>query len=301
MTTELAPAPTVRDKAQAVLYGGEEYGEGYILPPEAWPDVSHFITEDDAPVDNIFSEKQQHLLTEPLMSSWAGPGAGRSFVAFANVGLFYGLHQPVVVPDVMLSLDVALPDDIWSISHRSYMVWEYGKPPDVVIEIVSNQKGGEDGHKLLDYAKMGVDYYVIFDPMEHLDRGALGAYGIQNGIYVPLERAWFPQIGLGLKLWTGNYERREDTWLRWCDEHGVVITTGKERAEKAEQRAEQERTEKERALLIAEQERTEKERALHEKQELARITACNLLPLLNDEQISSHATGLSLDEVRSLR
>ncbi len=33
--------------------------------PES-PDVSHLITEDDTPVDNLFSEKQQRLLTRPL-------------------------------------------------------------------------------------------------------------------------------------------------------------------------------------------------------------------------------------------
>jgi hypothetical protein len=55
------------------------------------PDVSHLITEDDTPVDNIFSEKQQRLLTSPLYDGWIGPGNERKFVAFANVGLFYAL------------------------------------------------------------------------------------------------------------------------------------------------------------------------------------------------------------------
>ena len=43
------------------------------LPPELHPDVEHLVTEDDTPVDNVFSEKQQRLLTEPLYSSpgWA--------------------------------------------------------------------------------------------------------------------------------------------------------------------------------------------------------------------------------------
>jgi len=37
------------------------------LPPELWPEVEHLVTEDDTPVDNIFSEKQQRLLTESLL------------------------------------------------------------------------------------------------------------------------------------------------------------------------------------------------------------------------------------------
>ena len=58
------------------------------------PDIRHIVTEDDRPVDNIFSEKQQRLLTESLYSSWDGPGEGRPFLALANVGLFYAVHRP---------------------------------------------------------------------------------------------------------------------------------------------------------------------------------------------------------------
>ncbi len=31
------------------------------------------VREEGAPLENLFSEKQQRLLTEPLYSSWAGP------------------------------------------------------------------------------------------------------------------------------------------------------------------------------------------------------------------------------------
>ena len=45
------------------------------------PDISGIITEDDEPVDNIFSEKQQRLLTESLNSSWR---PGRDFARCAR-------------------------------------------------------------------------------------------------------------------------------------------------------------------------------------------------------------------------
>ena len=70
------------------------------------PDISHIITEDDTPVDNMFSEKQMRLLTHTLYASWPGPGDGRPFVAMANVGLFFAIHAPPLVPDVLVSLDV---------------------------------------------------------------------------------------------------------------------------------------------------------------------------------------------------
>lgn len=46
-----------------------------------------------------------------------------------------------------------------------------------------------------------------------------------------------PGIGLSVTAWSGNYEELRAPWLRWCDEKGNLITTGKERAEEAERRA----------------------------------------------------------------
>jgi hypothetical protein len=72
------------------------------------PDISNLVIEDDTPVDNLISEKQQRLLTESLYSAQA-LFKGRSFLASANVGVFYALRRPPLVPDVFLSLDVEPP------------------------------------------------------------------------------------------------------------------------------------------------------------------------------------------------
>jgi Uma2 family endonuclease len=45
-------------------------------------------------------------------------------------------------------------------SFHSYFLWLYGKPPDIVVEIVSNRESGELDHKLGSYARMGVPYYI---------------------------------------------------------------------------------------------------------------------------------------------
>jgi hypothetical protein len=221
-------------------------------PPEVWdpaviaPHIDHIVTEDDTPVDSIFSEKQQRLLTEPLYSSWPGRGAGRVFMVAANDGVFAAIYQPPLVPDVFLSLDVRVQEDMWAKNHRSYFLWEYGKPPDVVIEIVSNQKGHEAGSKLRDYARIGVTYYVIFDPEEQLQGKRLRLYALREAKYVPLKGQWLPEVGLGLALWQGSFEGTDAAWLRWCDQAGAVIPTGAERAEQERERAEQERERAER-------------------------------------------------------
>ena len=69
---------------------------------------------------------------------WAGPGEGRTFRALANVGLFFSLRTPPLAPDVMLSIDVPVGRDLSRKENNSYLMWEMGKPPDVVIEVVSD-------------------------------------------------------------------------------------------------------------------------------------------------------------------
>jgi hypothetical protein len=64
--------------------------------------------------------------------------------------------------------------------------------------MVSNREGQEADRKLHTYARMRVPYYVI------------------NGVY----------------------ENKKDIWLRWCDQDGNLVLTGRERAEQEHQRAE---------------------------------------------------------------
>lgn len=198
----------------------------FVIEP---PNVEHLVTEDDAPVDNIFSEKQQRLLVDALFSEL--PFGERPFVASSNVGIYYGINTPVIVPDVFVSLDVNYPPDIWEKTHRVYMVWQIGKVPDVVIEIVSNTVGHEGGKKFSTYAKMGVPYYVVFDPLQHINKEKLNIYELHVGEYYRKDNTLLDKVGLGLTLWQGKYEEREEEWLRWTNEKGALLMTGYERAE----------------------------------------------------------------------
>src|SRR5579884_2440219 len=119
------------------------------LAPEDVPNLDDYVIEDGKPVESVFAEKQQRLLTATLYASWPGPGEGRPFQVLSNVGLFYASRERTtpLAPDVMLSLDVS-PGDLSERANRSYFVWERGKPPDVVIEIVSDRRGDEGTLKL---------------------------------------------------------------------------------------------------------------------------------------------------------
>ena len=69
-----------------------------------------------------------------------------------------------------------MPEDWREKKNSTYLIWEFGKASDVVIEIVSNRQGNELGSKLRDYARMGVGYYVVFDPLQLLGATQLRAF-----------------------------------------------------------------------------------------------------------------------------
>jgi Uma2 family endonuclease len=224
---------------------GWRFSGDVILGPGEPPNVEALVIEDGKPVDSIFVERQYRLLTEPLYSSWTPPSC--EFLALANVGLFYTHREPPLVPDVMLSLGVPSGRDLSRKENRSYFTWIIGKPPDVVIEIVSDLRGGEETDKKDAYARIGVTYYVIHDPRNRLHHGHLRAFSLRDGAYQPIEPSWLENVGLGLTFWAGEFQGQEHPqWLRWCDRNGVVIPTGQERAEQEKQRAEQEKQRAER-------------------------------------------------------
>jgi Putative restriction endonuclease len=230
-------------------------------------DISHLVIEDDTPVDNFQSAQQQRLLVDPLYSAQILP---LPFIADANVGLFYKLKGDPIVPDVLLSLGVQRPADLSQRRNRSYFVWEFGKVPEVCVEIVSNSEGdeltlskksqqkGKTVSKKDIYSQIGIPYYVVFDPLQQIQNqqemnGALlrvwtiAATGYteltpSSGIFTVGQSIWLDGIELGLTLWQGQFEEEVTRlWLRWCDRNGQVILTGAEGQEVERERADVER------------------------------------------------------------
>ncbi len=212
------------------------------------------VTEDDEPVDNPLSEKHQRLSTRPLHASWPGPGPGRPFLAMANVGMYETPKSSPIVPDMFLSLDVDLPEDIRKKGNRAYTFWRYGKPPEMVMEIVSPTKGGELDKKKDLYERLGILHYVVFDPWKLLRKQQMVWVFTMDSISLRYKEQqqqgnmwWFPTINLGLTLWKGTFERMHATWLRWCYANRQVVPTGEERAKQEAIRAKREADARKRA------------------------------------------------------
>ena len=204
----------------------------------AIPDLTNVIIDDGEPVDNLISEKQQRLLVSSLYSSF---NVSEPFLATANVGLFYAANKPPLVPDMMLSLEVTLPEDWSEKKDQSYFTWNFGKSPEIAMEIVSNKVGNELGTKLKDYTQTRVGYYVVFDPCHYLGKPNLYIYQLIGVNYQLLSTNWLEGVGLGLTVWEGEFEGKNYQWLRWCDEKGQLLLTGDEKVAIEKQRADQER------------------------------------------------------------
>ncbi|MBD2579709.1 Uma2 family endonuclease [Oscillatoria sp. FACHB-1406] len=232
------------------------------------PDAEQLITEDDTPVDNWASEKQQRLLAGALYSN----PPQQTFLAAANVGIYYADGEPAIVPDVFVSLDVSVPENWWEKQNRVYMMWRFGKSPEVAIEIVSNKVGEELGEKKRIYELMRVSYYIVYDPARQLSDRILRIFELRGRRYTETSATWLEQVELGVCLWEGEFENRHDVWLRWCDRAGNVLPTGDELARTAQQQraeAEQQRAEAEQQRAEAEQQRAEAEQQRAEAEERA--------------------------------
>ncbi|MCS6773232.1 MAG: Uma2 family endonuclease [Anaerolineae bacterium] len=232
MSAQTLPAAQTEERTSSVQQLSPEVLAEYYRALEA------LVTEDDEPVDNLFSERQQRLLADALETSWSHPRFGKRFLAAVNVGVFYALDQPAVVPDLLLSIGIEPHRSAVKKEEKSYFIWVYGKPPELVVEIVSNTRGNELGQKADLYGWMRVRYYVVYDPQRLL--GAEGLHVLENTLmgWQPMPGRWLQGLNLGVTLWQGVYGGMEATWLRWCDAAGRVLPTGQERAELERQRAE---------------------------------------------------------------
>lgn len=260
-------------------------------PPS--PDLSHLITEDDRPVDNRYSERQFTLLSLPLFDSWE---EGKPFEALTDVGLFYTpSNDSLVVPDFLLSLGVEPRGVSGAKEDRSYFVWLYGKPPNLVVEIVSNKEGGELDRKMEIYERVGVAYYAVHDPFRHLGKRELRLFRLEGGKYVELaDPTQMPELGLGFTLWEGTFLDVEARWLRFVDGEGRLLLTGAEKVELERERAECEAQRAEREAKRADEERANGLREGQIQSVKAFFQAGASLEMIQK------ATGLSPEEIQSI-
>jgi len=195
----------------------------------------------------------------------------------SDLNIYYDVHHPlwhkrpdwfgvVGVPRLYNDVDMRL----------SYVVWQEGVNPFVVVELLSPgteredlgeqiiapdsepEQGGGNGQesqlpsedkpprKWQVYEQiLQIPYYVVFSRYTN----QLRAFKLNGAHYQELElqdrRVWMSELDLGLELWQGEFQGINRLWLRWYDTQGNWILTEAERerqrAEHERQRAEHER------------------------------------------------------------
>jgi Uma2 family endonuclease len=200
-------------------------------PKLRFPTSDELPDSDGLPVDN-----ELHTLVPNLLGLILGFIWGQRFDWFfeVNMGIYHttGINPRVpVVPDGFLSLGVERIRG--NRLRKSYVVWEENDiVPIFVLEIVSQTPGGEYDEKLSIYAKLGVLYYVIYNPdfWRRDQQEPFEVYRLVNGSYQRQigEPFWMPEIGLGIGRGIGSHRRLQREWLYWFDQRGNRILTPEE-------------------------------------------------------------------------
>lgn len=210
-------------------------------PPLILPNTNELPCSDDTPVDNEDQNFIPNLLLFILESIWAYRNDwffGIDMAIYHTTGVS---HLVPVVPDGFLSLGVERRKA--GKSRLSYAVWEEQEiVPKLALEVVSKTPGDEYDTKLIIYAKLGVLFYIIYNPQywQRDHHQPLEVYKLVDGEYQLQigEPLWMPEIklGIGRANYTSGTIQREV--LYWYDETGNRYLTPPEVAQRERQQRE---------------------------------------------------------------
>jgi Uma2 family endonuclease len=217
------------------------------------PSTADLPCSDDTPVDNEDQNLLPNLLLLLLTHLWS---ARLDWYFGVDMAVYHttGISPKVpVVPDAFLSLGVERKKG--GKSRRSYATWEENQVvPIWVLEMVSHRPGGEYDEKLDLYAKLGVLYYLIYNPefWQRDRQQPFTLYKLANGVYESQigEPYWMPELGLGIGRYQGLVGGISQEILTWYNEAGDRYLSPEEqerqRTEQERQRTKQERQQRER-------------------------------------------------------
>lgn len=207
-------------------------------PLDCLPSSEELPDSDDTPVDNELQILIPNLLLATLALIWQNRD---DWFLGINMGIYHTPNQPAIVPDAFLSLGVER--FVGENGRLSYVLWEEdGIAPIWALEVVSKTYNGEYEQKKLDYAQLGILYYVIYAPTrQRRKRKPLEVYRLVEGEYIlqPGDLIWMPEINLGIGRERGTYQGLTREWLYWYDRDGNRYPTPEEVTVEQKQQLEQ--------------------------------------------------------------
>ncbi|MEH1794271.1 MULTISPECIES: Uma2 family endonuclease [unclassified Nostoc] len=210
-------------------------------PKETLPTMYDLPSEypEDSGLPDEFHLFQPQLLRE----TFCPPNypAEEVFVA-SDLNLYYDLRHTLWYkrPDWFAAVGVSRLYEQQNL-RLSYVIWQEGIAPFVVVELLSPGTEKEDlGQTLREINQpptkwevyeriLRIPYYIVFD--RYTDK--LQVFQLVADSYSELDlstpRVWMPGLELGLGLWQGSYQQIERLWLRWYDASGNWLPTPLER------------------------------------------------------------------------
>lgn len=217
-----------------MLYNTPEY--------EYLPSSEELPCSDDTPVDNELQNLIPNLLKAILALIWQNRWDWFFGVDMGIYDRTGQIRRTPIIPDGFLSLGVPRRKNDPK-GRLSYVLLEENNiAPILVLELVSQTYGKEYEEKINAYARLGVLYYVIYNP-EYYQRDKhqpFEVYRLENGVYLLCsgEPVWMPEIGLGIGRGQGVHEGWQREWLYWFDEQGNRFPTPEEVAQQEKQQRE---------------------------------------------------------------
>lgn len=207
----------------------------------ALPSTDELPCSDDTPVDNEDENFLPNALLFLLNLIWANR---MDWYFGVDMAVYHttGVNPRVpVVPDAFLSVGVERKKG--GKSRKSYVVWEENEVvPILTLEIVSHIPRGEYDEKMAIYRKLGVLYYVIYNPefWQRDQHQPFEVYKLIDGDYQLQigEPYWMPEVGLGIARYQALISEIQQEALSWYDDQGDRYFTAEERAEQENIRAE---------------------------------------------------------------
>ena len=236
-------------------------------PRDVLPTMYDLPSEDpeEPGLPDEFHDLQPQLLSRTLsLSSYSRENC---FTA-SDLNLYYNVRHPLwhKRPDWFLVVDVPRLYEQRDL-RRSYVIWQEGNPPTVVVEFLSPGTEAEDLGRFYDGTAEGsegetanavvsngdnqatqakppgkfevyetrlrVPYYFVYSRFTQ----RLRYFKLEGRQYQeqPLNSepplVWLTDLEIGLGIWQGEFEGVTAAWLRWCDRDGNWLLTDTEQAQ----------------------------------------------------------------------
>jgi Uma2 family endonuclease len=243
-------------------------------PRETLPTMYDLPSEnpEEPGLPDEFHDLQPQLLSRTLRLS---DYAHDNYFTASDLNLYYDVNHPLWYkrPDWFLAVDVPRLYDGNDL-RRSYVVWQEGQNPYVVIEFLSpgtemddlgrfydesskvatedpvtsavvppngsEQATAQPPGKLAVYEQyLRVPHYLVYS--RYTQR--LRYFKLEGGRYheQPLNPdnplVWLADLNVSLGIWQGEFEGVPGHWLRWCDQAGDWFLTDTEQAEQQKAQA----------------------------------------------------------------